>query len=348
MKKDAQTPLDYSLSELQSALQAWGYEPYRAAQIMDWIYKRRVQGFDLMRNIPQALRQKLQSEFPQWIPLQLKQKISSTADATVKYLFALDGGSVIEGVFIPHEEHQTICVSTQAGCPLQCAFCASGQTAWERNLTAGEIVGQVLLILEDRKLQRIQNVVIMGTGEPFLNYENVLRALEILTPPWGLGIARRKITISTAGILPNIKKFAAQPGQIRLSFSLHSPENTIRSQLMPVNNTHPLLDVLSALKDYVLATNRKIGVEYVLIEELNDSPQQAEKLAALVKDIAHSVNLIPLNPVEEFPHRAPGLAIQKAFKQALMEQGVKATLRQEKGNDVHAACGQLRLRHARS
>ena len=347
MKRGQKALLDYTPEELRLVVGRWGHPPYRAAQILDWVYKHRVDAFDQMANVPLDLRAKLSCEWTLY-PLRMVQKVPSRLDPTIKYLFADDTDRTIESVLLPYEGHKTICVSTQAGCPLKCSFCASGMARWEKNLSAAEIVSQILLILKDQELLRIQNVVFMGMGEPFLNYENVMRASEILNAPWGMNIASRKITLSTAGVIPGIRKLAKEPKQIRLSISLHAPDNELRSRLMPINQKYPLRELLDATKDYVEASGRRVGIEYTLIDGLNDKPEQAEKLARLVKGIAHSVNLIPLNLVEEFPHRPPPQARQKAFQKVLMDHGVKATLRQEKGDDVNAACGQLRLRHLRS
>lgn len=347
MKNTEKSLLDYTLDELRDLMKEWGYPPYRAAQILDWVYQRKMDSFEKMANIPQALRQKLQSGLV-LSPLRPVKKVPSGMDETVKYLFEDAEKRTLESVLLPYDEHNTICVSTQAGCPVKCAFCASGMTTLEKNLSAGEIVAQILLILRDAKLPRIQNVVFMGMGEPFLNYENVMRAVEILNAPWGLGISARKITISTAGIVPGIKQLAKEPKQVRLSISVHAAENDMRTKLMPINKKYPLKELLEAVKEYVEATGRRVGIEYTLIDGMNDKPEHAQQLITMVRGIAHSVNLIPLNLVDEFPHKPPALPKQKVFQKILMDQGIKATLRREKGDDVNAACGQLRLRHSKS
>ena len=344
MKTEPKALLDNTPEELKAVVSQWNYPAYRATQILEWAYRHRAESFDAMVNVPAELRSKLASELVLY-PLRIVQKVPSRMDETIKYLFADNAGRTIESVLLPYDEHKTICISTQAGCPLQCAFCASGMTRWEKNLSPAEMVSQVLLILKDAKLERIQNVVFMGMGEPFLNYENVMRTVEILNAPWGLGIASRKITLSTAGVVPGIRKLAKEKKQLRLSISLHAPDNALRSKLMPINEKYPLKELLKATKDYVEATGRRVGIEYTLIEGLNDNPEQAEKLATQVKGIAHSVNLIPLNLVKEFPHKPSSLPRQKVFQKTLMDHGIKATLRREKGDDVNAACGQLRLRH---
>ncbi len=314
---------------------------------MEWAYIRRVDDIAGMKNLPATLRSELQSHFVLH-PLRLLSKTPSRLDETEKYLFAESTQRTIESVFLPYEGHTAICISTQAGCPLKCAFCASGMTPLEKNLSAAEMVDQILLILKDHSLNRIQNVVFMGMGEPFLNYENVMQAVEILNAPWGLGIASRKITISTAGVVPGIRKMAKHPKQLRVSLSLHAPEDALRSRLMPINRKFPLKELMAAVRDYVETTGRRIGIEYTLINGMNDSDAHAVKLANLVKGLAHSVNLIPLNLVAEFPHVPPPLSRQKAFQKILTRNGIKGTLRQEKGDDVNAACGQLRLRHVQA
>ena len=345
MKTAQKSLLDCSQKELRAWMTQWGFETYRAGQAFEWVYRRRAENYAQMVTIPKAVREKMESEFVLY-PLSLVKKVPSSLDKTVKYLFADNAHRNIESVYLPYEGHTAICVSTQAGCPLQCAFCASGMTPLEKNLSPAEIVSQILLILKDKKLDRVQNVVFMGMGEPFLNYENVMEAVHILNAPWGLGIASRKITLSTAGVIPGIRRLSKETKQIRLSISLHAPENELRSRLMPINRKYPLKELLQAAKDYVETTGRRIGIEYTLIAGTNDSNDQAEKLAGLVRGIAHSVNLIPLNLVEEFPHKPPALDRQRAFQRMLMQRGVKATLRQEKGDDVNAACGKLRLRHS--
>ncbi len=347
MKNTPKSLLDYTPEELSPLFKSWKQDAYRGRQALEWVYKHRVENFSQMVNIPAALREKLQAELLLY-PLRFAEKVPSRLDKTVKYLFADTENRNIESVFLPYEGHTAICVSTQAGCALHCAFCASGVDGVQKNLSAAEIVSQIVLILKDQKLPRIQNVVFMGMGEPFLNYENVMRAVEILNSPWGLGIAARKITLSTSGIVPGIRRLAKDPRQVRLSISLHAPENELRSKLMPINKKYPLKELLKAAKEYVDITGRRIGIEYTLIAGMNDSNADAEKLAELVKGIAHSINLIPLNLIDEFPHKPPELARQKYFSQILMRHGIKPTLRQEKGDDVNAACGQLRLKRLQS
>ncbi len=339
--------MDQTPESLAQWMKGKGHPAYRAKQILEWAYIRRVDDIAGMKNLPSTLRAELERNFTLH-PLRLLSKTPSRLDETEKYLFAESTQRTIESVFLPYEGHTAICISTQAGCPLKCAFCASGMTPLEKNLSAAEMVDQILLILKDHSLDRIQNVVFMGMGEPFLNYENVMQAVEILNAPWGLGIASRKITISTAGVVPGIRKLAKNPKQLRLSLSLHATEDPLRSRLMPINRKFPLKELMAAVRDYVETTGRRIGIEYTLIHGMNDSDAHAVKLANLVKGLAHSVNLIPLNLVAEFPHVPPPLSRQKAFQKILMHNGIKGTLRQEKGDDVNAACGQLRLRHVQA
>ncbi|HRZ87755.1 MAG TPA: 23S rRNA (adenine(2503)-C(2))-methyltransferase RlmN, partial [bacterium] len=242
-------------------------------------------------------------------------------------------------------EREIVCISAQAGCPLNCSFCASGKSPFVRNLTAGEMVSEVLLIRNDQKKERINNLVFMGMGEPFLNYDNVMAAVGILRAQWGLGIGSRKITISTAGDVPGILRFAKEDTQVRLAVSLHAVTDKTRDILMPINRRYPIKELLAALRHYANTTGRKVSVVYTLIAGVNDSLDEARALYSLTEGIAHTINLIPLNVTDEYCGKAPLRERQLAFQKILMDLGVRTTLRKEKGGDVNAACGQLRLRH---
>ena len=323
--------------------------PYRADQVLQWVYQKPVDSFDQMTNLPAALRAALAKQFDLNAVKTLHTR--QAADTTEKFLFQLADGALIETVLIPstpgltsQSDRHTVCVSTQVGCAYGCRFCASGLNGWKRNLTAAEIVDQVLQ-LQRLTAQRVSNIVVMGMGEPLANYDNVLRALRILNAPWALGIGARKMTISTVGLAPQIRRLAGEPLQIRLAVSLHGATDEVRNKIMPVNRKHPLKELIEACEYYHLTRGRMLTFEFILIEGVNDSLEQAHKLAALAARLRAKVNLIPYNPVEGLPWRRPDRARCKAFQHVLQQRGVTSTLRTEKGADINAACGQLRLRH---
>jgi len=322
---------------------------YRADQILQWVYEKQADSFAAMTNLSAALREKLTADFE----LNAVHSVRSrhATDTTEKFLFQLRDHALIETVFIPatpgltsQSDRHTVCVSTQVGCAYGCKFCASGLNGLKRNLTAAEIVDQVIHV---QKLtgERVSNLVVMGMGEPLANYENVLRALRILNAPWALGIGARKMTISTVGLAPRIRQLADEPMQIRLAISLHGATDAIRSQIMPVGKKHPLAELLDACDYYVNTRHRMVTFEYILIENVNDMLDQAHKLAAIVRRLHAKVNLIPYNPVEGLAWKRPDRDRCKMFQHTLKTAGITATLRTEKGIDIAAACGQLRLQH---
>jgi 23S rRNA (adenine2503-C2)-methyltransferase len=327
--------------ELEAFCRECGQPVFRAKQIWDWLYVKRVFSSDEMQNLPAPFRTQLAKKFS----FQCLEKLETKGDPgeTQKLLFRLADGELIETVVIPAPRRQTntVCVSSQVGCRFGCAFCASGQKGIIRNLTAGEIVGEVM---EVTKLLggRPDNVVFMGIGEPFDNYDEVLRAIRILNHPDGLCIGARRITISTCGVVSGIQRLADEGIQVELSVSLHAPENELRSRLMPVNETWPLDELISACADYTDKTNRIITFEYTLIKDLNDSATQARQLVKLLRKFSCRVNLIPLSPVEEFDGERPDSETMKEFFQTLENAGINTTLRDSKGSALKAACGQLR------
>lgn len=350
---------------LTQACQSLGQPAYRIQQIWKWLYVQRVSSWDAMTNLPAALRKELATRFQ----LLAAEQIDTlrTADGTEKLLLHLRDGESIESVIIQTHSvssgmHRTVCVSSQVGCRFRCAFCASGQSGFKRNLNAGEIVGQVILAQQalDREpapapserpssqnhppANRIANVVFMGIGEPFDNYDAVLRAVRILNDPNGLAIGARHITISTCGLVPKIRQLATEGIQVELSVSLHAPNDALRSRLMSANRLHPLNDLMSACHDYFEATRRIITFEYTLIQGLNDSPDHAAQLIALLKKLGSPcrMNLIPLSPVEEFEGQPSGMKAARQFTETLMNAGINCTLRASKGAALKAACGQLR------
>jgi 23S rRNA (adenine2503-C2)-methyltransferase len=329
--------------EIESFCLSVGQPVFRAKQIWDWLYVKRVSSVDEMQNLPAPFRAQLAEKFS----FQCLEKLETKGDSgeTQKLLFKLADGELIETVVIPAPRRQTntVCVSSQVGCRFGCAFCASGQKGIIRNLTAGEIVGEVM---EVTKLlgSRPDNVVFMGIGEPFDNYDEVMKAIRILNHPDGLCIGARRITISTCGVVSGIQRLADEGLQVELSVSLHAPENELRSRLMPVNETWPLDELISACADYTDKTNRIITFEYTLIKDLNDSAEQARQLMKLLRKFSCRVNLIPLSPVEEFDGERPDSETMKEFFQTLENAGINTTLRDSKGSALKAACGQLRAR----
>ena len=330
-----------------------GQPAYRGGQILDWLYKRRVRAWDDMSNLPAPLREKLRTAFPT-TPLS---KICETGapDTTRKFLFRLADGQLIESVLIPASpalygeasDRRTICISSQVGCAYGCKFCASGLDGWKRNLTAGEIVDQFLQV-EAESGEKINNIVFMGMGEPLANYENLLRAITILNAPWGVGIGARHMTVSTSGLVPRIRNLGAQPLQLRLAISFHGATDEVRSRIMPVNKKYPVEELLAACEDYVQFKKQRLTFEYILIRNINDDPSQARLLARQARRVNAKVNLIPYNMVEGLEWERPSEARQEAFLQILQHAGTEATLRREKGHDIAAACGQLRLQVEKS
>jgi len=358
-----------TLEELQAEFQALEQPAYRAAQVMEWLYVHRATKWEEMTNLPKALIDKLNNRFA-LRPLELVRKQGSR-DSTQKFLWRLFDQSLIESVLIPANptlygepsDRRTLCISTQVGCAYGCRFCASGLDGWKRNLSPDEIVEQVVAVErwnvsdgtdseqaspEPASAQRlVSNLVIMGMGEPLANYDNLLKALHILNAPWGGGIGARKITISTSGLAPQIRRLADEPLQFRLAISLHGATDVTRGKIMPVNRKHPLSELTAACEYYQQQRGRMITFEYILIAGVNDALEEVEPLAALARRLNAKVNLIPYNAVEGLPWQRPEEQVQERFLKALEGRGVTATLRREKGHDIDAACGQLRLKTER-
>jgi 23S rRNA (adenine2503-C2)-methyltransferase len=313
--------------------------PFRAKQIYPALYERAVRDLSEITELPRELRARLAERFRVGLPEISSRHIS--ADGTAKYLFRLRDGATIEAVDIPDRGRHTFCISSQAGCALACAFCVTGYWGAGRNLTAGEIVGQVLAIRADRGLpMEGLNLVFMGMGEPLLNLENVKAALDILTE-W---ISPQRITVSTVGILPGLEEMAKWERRPNLAISLHAPDEKLRGEIMPINRTWPLADLMAALKRYPLEKGRKLTFEYILIRDVNDSLRQADQLSRLLSGLRAKVNLIPVNPDRVLGDRMvpPDDATVEAFKERLRQRGWIATVRRRRGDDVSAACGQLR------
>jgi 23S rRNA (adenine2503-C2)-methyltransferase len=341
------------ISELREQLHSLGEPEYRVRQITDWLYKKRVDAIDKMTNIPQPLRKRLSETFSLG-NIELV-RVLGARDTTRKFLFRLGDGNLIESVLIPaslalyggRSDRRTICVSTQVGCAYGCKFCASGLDGFSRNLSAGEIVDQ-LIAIERATTEKIDNVVFMGMGEPLANFENVMRAIQIINAEWGLGIGARHITISTSGLVPQIRKLAEESLQIRLAVSLHGATDEVRNQIMPINRRYNIEALLSACDYYKVSKKQRLTFEYILIRDVNDSDEQARLLAGHAHRLSAKVNLIPYNTVSGLPWTRPSKNRQEKFLSILQAQGIPATLRREKGHDIDAACGQLRLRTERA
>jgi len=339
------------LEELAGFLLKCGAPSYRAKQITDWIYKKHVASFDAMTDLPNELRAELTAEFD--TPNTEVVRVLGSKDTTQKFLFRLRDQNLIESVLIPASpalygqpsDRRTICVSTQVGCAYGCKFCASGLEGYTRNLDAGEIVQQ-LIAIEEISGEKIDNVVFMGMGEPLANLKNVLRAIRIINAPWGLGIGARHITVSTSGLAPQIRELANETTQLRLAISLHGATDEVRGQIMPVNRKYPLKILLEAC-DYYVAKKGRLTFEYILIAGVNDTDEQARKLAKIARRLSAKINLIPYNTVEGLEWSRPSLTRQERFQSILRKDGMVATLRREKGHDIAAACGQLRLQTKR-
>jgi len=339
-------------SELQEQLRDLGEPSYRAGQIADWLYKKRIDTIDKMTNLSQALRRRLSETFTLGgIDLV---RVLGASDTTRKFLFRLADGNLIESVLIPaspalyggKSDRRTICVSTQVGCAYGCKFCASGLEGFARNLSASEIVDQFIAV-ESETSEKIDNVVFMGMGEPLANLEKVLRAIRIMNAEWGLGVGARHITISTSGLAPQIRKLADEALQIRLAVSLHGATDEVRNRIMPINRRYNIEILLSACDYYTAHKKQRLTFEYILIADVNDSDEQARLLSRHAQRLSAKVNLIPYNSVSGLPWARPSKERQEKFLAILRVRGIPATLRREKGHDIDAACGQLRLQTQR-
>jgi 23S rRNA (adenine2503-C2)-methyltransferase len=360
--------LDLSFDELQNLFQSWGEPAYRAKQVWSRLYQKLAASFDEMSELPKALRQRLAAETVVGrLTPRLEQR--SSDKQTRKVLFALPDGAQIESVLMGYERRRTTCISTQAGCGMGCSFCATGQGGLQRNLTSGEIVEQVLFFARELRSEvrsqksevgsqkaRVQspasdlrlptsdltNIVLMGMGEPFANYENVMAAIRRLNDPDGLNFGARRMTVSTVGLAPGIKKLSGEDIQINLAVSLHAATDEVRSRLVPINKRSPLGVLMPAVREYIERTHRRVSFEWALIESVNDTPEQARALAGLVKGMLCHVNLIPLNPTSGYPGAASTRERIAAFRSVLESAGISNTLRLRRGIDIQAGCGQLK------
>jgi 23S rRNA (adenine2503-C2)-methyltransferase len=338
--------------ELSALARELGEPAYRGGQIFRWLYGRRVRDTSAMTDLSLPLRERLQGGHDLRWP-EVRER-SHSRDGTVKYLFRLDDGASIEAVYIPEQRRRTICISTQAGCPLKCAFCLTGIGGYTRNLKPWEILGQVATVMEehgDAKAEpavedatRPWNVVVMGMGEPLLNYDATVQALRILMDPEGFAIAPRRLTLSTVGILPALEKLAGEPVRPNLAISLHASNPELRSRLMPIEHKYAMEDVVRAALRYPVPRGGRVTFEYVLLDGVNDSPAHARELARLLSGSHSKVNLIPLNPAPDIPFAPPGDAAVDAFCRVLTDARVPVSVRRSRGQDILAACGQLHLR----
>ena len=335
----------WTKERLAEALKEDDIPRFRADQIIRWMYQRGAASFDVMDNLAKPLRIRLAEQFSIERPKVIS-RLHSADGATIKLLYEFADGQTAETVLMRHSYGNSVCVSTQAGCRMGCAFCASTLHGLQRNLTAGEIAAQVIGIADFLRQEgaRVDTIVVMGSGEPLENYENVIAALRLLHEDYTIGLSYRGVTLSTSGIVPGIKRLAEEGIPISLSISLHAPTDALRSEIMPVNRMYPLAALLRAARLYAQQTKRRVTYEYILIRDVNDGVREAEQLAKLLRGQLASVNLIPINPVAERKLFRPDRAAIRRFQKVLEERHITATLRREMGTDIQAACGQLRNR----
>ncbi len=335
--------MSLTFAELAQELAAMGEPAYRAGQLYQWMHQKLAPDFDGMTNLPKSLRARLRDTY-EYTSLKVEDRRVSSADGTEKYLFALSDGNLIESVLMRYRFGNSVCISSQAGCRMGCRFCASTIGGLSRNLAPSEMLDQVYRI-QALTGERISHVVVMGTGEPLDNYDNLLRFLQLLSDENGLHISQRNITVSTCGLVENIRALAGQHLQITLALSLHAPTQEKRKQLMPVAKRYQLEDVLDACRYYFAQTGRRITYEYSLVGGVNDTPEDAAKLADLLQGQNCHVNLIPVNPIRERKYVRPDQAAAAGFRAILEKHGIPATVRRTLGSDIEGACGQLRQQH---
>lgn len=335
---------DYSLKDLEEYFIQKGLKPYKAKQLFKWLYEKRVHDFDLMSDISKKLIVDLKNDFSCDL---LKIKTSQRSkDGTIKFLFELSDGAYIESVLMKFDYGYSACISSQVGCNMGCSFCASGLLKKQRDLKVSEIVLQVLMLqIElDKEEKRLGNIVVMGTGEPFDNYDNLMKALSIINDPFSLAIGQRHISVSTCGLVPKIRKFAQENVQYNLAISLHGSNDELRSRLMPINRKYHLAELIDSIKFYLENTNRRVTFEYLLLAGINDTEQNAKELKDLLKGLNAYINLIPYNEVQENDYHTSSEENALRFYDLLKKENVAVTLRQKRGDDIDAACGQLRAK----
>lgn len=337
------TPIyDLSLPQLNSLLAEWNESSYRARQIWQGLYRQFLDSPEQFTNLPSSLRARL-AEYFQFKVLIPVTTLKSSDGQTVKTLFKLDDGKSIEAVLMRYEKRNTLCISTQVGCAMGCVFCATGQMGFKRHLSSGEIVAQVMYYVSQLHQQgaNVTNVVVMGMGEPFHNYENTLYAIDRLNDPEGYKFGARRFTISTVGLIPAIQRFAAERRQVNLAISLHTAEDALRTSMLPINKHYPVDDLLEVCREYVATTGRRITFEWALVKGVNDTPEQAYLLARKIKGLLCHVNAIPLNPTQGYSGQATTPEQAERFRLVLDGFGIPCTIRLRRGIDIQAGCGQL-------
>ncbi|MBR6238809.1 MAG: 23S rRNA (adenine(2503)-C(2))-methyltransferase RlmN [Lachnospiraceae bacterium] len=330
------------IDELKSLMTDMGQPAFKAGQLFDWMHKKHVESYDEMTNLSKDLREKLKKEQPYTV-LKLEERYVSDLDGTRKYLFALSDGNFIESVFMRYKHGNSVCISSQVGCRMGCRFCASTLDGLERNLKPSEMLEQIYAIERDTK-ERVSNVVVMGTGEPLDNYDNLIRFYKLLTDEKGLNISGRNVTVSTCGIVPNIYKLADEHLSLTLALSLHATTDEKRKEIMPIANSYTIEELIEACTYYFKTTGRRVSLEYSLIGGVNDSTAEAEALGRIADKIGAHINLIPVNSVKEREYRRGDRASIEAFKNKLEKNANNVTIRREMGQDINASCGQLRHR----
>lgn len=331
---------DLKLEDLTEYIEKLGYSKFVSKQIYDWLYRKRVFDFDQMSNIKQELKNKLKEDFNTNM---LKLVKKQTSKETNKYLFELSDGNLIESVLMIHDYGLSVCVSSQIGCNMGCSFCESGRLKKVRNLLPGEIVRQILMIEEDLH-ERISSVVVMGIGEPFDNYENIMEFIRIINSPYGIAIGARHITVSTSGIVPMIKRYGEENLQTNLAISLHAPNNELRNKIMKINKAYNIEELITAIDEYIKKTNRRVTIEYVMLNMVNDTRECANELANLIHGMNVYVNLIPYNETSHIEYKKSSKENVMKFYDILKRRGINVTIRREFGGNIDAACGQLRAK----
>jgi 23S rRNA (adenine2503-C2)-methyltransferase len=343
------TPLiyDFSLDELTTLFKEWGEPAYRARQLWAGLYHNLWETPGQFTNLSLPLRLRLEEHFS-FSALQQKDVLVSVDGETIKTLFKLQDGQGIEAVLMGYSRRRTLCISTQAGCAMGCVFCATGQMGFQRHLSSGEIIAQVLYYARFLKAkgESVSNVVVMGMGEPFHNYEATMAAIDRLNHPEGFNLGARRYTVSTVGLIPLIRRFAAEHRQVNLAVSLHASDDELRSSMLPINRKYPLAVLMEACREYVDQTHRRITFEWALIRDVNDSVEQANRLASLLNGMLCHVNVIPLNPTHKYAGQATTRERADAFKAALESHGIPCTIRLRRGIDIQAGCGQLAIEHS--
>ncbi|MEW6649883.1 MAG: 23S rRNA (adenine(2503)-C(2))-methyltransferase RlmN [Chloroflexota bacterium] len=332
--------LDYA--QLETVLLEWGQPAYRTRQVWQGLYQQFWRSAHLFSNIPKTLQEKLASRF-RFSSLRSTQTLESSDRETIKTLFELPDGKAIEAVMMRYQKRRTLCISTQAGCAMGCVFCATGQMGFTRNLSSGEIIEQVIHYAEilHQTNQQVTNIVLMGMGEPFHNYDATLAAIDRLNHANGMNLGARRFTISTVGLVPMIRRFAAEKRQVNLAISLHAADDELRSSMLPINKRYPLSDLMEACQYYVAQTNRRLTFEWALIQNVNDSPETARRLANLLDGLLCHINVIPLNPTQQYTGQGSTRERAINFKAELEKHGIPCTIRIRRGIDIQAGCGQL-------